>query len=392
MLTTAIHPRPYRGRRESPIPIGILYSVSGQYGVIGREMLNGILLAIEEVNANPALPFTLAPVIFDPACNLENYYHYCHELLYRHGVRHIVGCYTSASRKQILPLVEGANALLWHTARYEGFESSNNVIYLGAAPNQHVLPMIRYVAEHYQPDIYHIGSDYVWSWEIDRITGETVEPLGGRMIASRLLPLGETEVAAIIEDIIVKKPPVVLVTLVGISAYRFYRVWHDMAADHPFLRSHPIARLSLTLCEAEVNMVGAETVEGYLVSAVYFQSIDTPENAQFLARYRRRFGEDCSPSVDAESAWIGGHMLANAITRCGSDDVALVRQAAYEDVFMAPNGATRIDADNNHAWLTPKLARCGADGKFHIFWQAPEPVKPDPYLTWVGAPEPGAKR
>jgi hypothetical protein len=97
-------------------------------------MLNGILLAIEEINANPAHQFTLAPVIRDPQGSLDLYYEYCHDLLYRHGVRHVIGCYTSAARKAILPLIEGANALLWHSARYEGFESSNSVIYLGATP------------------------------------------------------------------------------------------------------------------------------------------------------------------------------------------------------------------------------------------------------------------
>ena len=93
---------------KSVIPIGILYSVSGDYAVIGREMLNGILLAIEDINANPDYPFTLAPVVRDPGGSLDKYYDYCHDLLYRHGVRHVIGCYTSAARKTILPLIEAA--------------------------------------------------------------------------------------------------------------------------------------------------------------------------------------------------------------------------------------------------------------------------------------------
>ncbi|KEA51436.1 ABC transporter substrate-binding protein [Mangrovibacter sp. MFB070] len=369
--------------KKTVVPVGILYSLSGHYGVIGREMLNGILLAIEEANASPDYNFTLAPVVLNPAGSLEKYAEYCRELLHRHGVKHIVGCYTSASRKQILPLIESADALLWHSARYEGFESSNNVMYLGAAPNQHVIPMIKYVLEQYEPKIYHVGSNYVWSWEIDRITREAIEPVGGELVASRLLALGETDVQAVIDDIIEKRPPVVLVTLVGVTAYRFYQAWHAAATEHAWLRSPERVKLSLTLCEPEVDIVGSAALEGYLVSAVYFQSIEREENQRFLQRYRERFGEHSSPSVDSEAAWLSGHFLARAIARAHSADVADVRQAVYQDVIEGPGGCTRIDPENNHAWLTPRLARCGADGRFQILWQAPEPVKPDPWLTWV---------
>ncbi|MFS2224347.1 transporter substrate-binding domain-containing protein [Pantoea sp. B65] len=368
--------------KKTVIPVGILYSVSGDYGVIGREMVNGIMLSIEEINADPAFNFTLAPVVYDPGGSLDKYYEYCHDLLYRHGVRHIVGCYTSASRKVMLPLIEGANALLWHSARYEGFESSNNVIYLGAAPNQHVIPMLSWLLAHHQPQIYHVGSNYVWSWEIDRITREVIEPVGGELVASQLLPLGETEVQAIIEDIIAKRPKVVLATLVGVSAYRFYHAWHAAAQQHPFLASDSLIKLSLTLCEPEVKLIGADALEGYLVSSVWFQSIDTPENRRFLNRYRQRFGENSSPSVDSQAAWLAGQFLARAIDRSGSDEVDGVRAAVWQDEIVGPAGRVRIDADNNHAWLTPHMARC-EQGVLQTFWQAPAAVKPDPWLTWV---------
>lgn len=382
MFSAVNHPAPGPGRSKATIPVGVLYSVSGQYGGIGREMLNGIMLAIEEVNASKSFNFTLAPVIYDPGCNLDNYYRHCHDLLYRHGVKHIVGCYTSASRKLILPLVEGANALLWHTARYEGFESSNHVMYLGAVPNQHVLPMLDYVINHYPAEIYHVGSDYIWSEEIDRIIRDALDARGGTLVHSRFLALGDTEVEQVILDIIRRRPPVIMVTLVGISAYRFYRVWKTMERQHEFLRSSSIARLSLTLCESEVAMVGADALEGYLVSAVYFQSIDNEQNRRFVRCYRRRFGENAAPTVDAEAAWMCGHFLAKGINRCGSDETSAVREAVYAESLSAPNGITRINRENNHASLTPRLARLGDDGRFHLLWQSPGPVIPDPWLTW----------
>ncbi|WP_455815497.1 transporter substrate-binding domain-containing protein [Pseudomonas graminis] len=369
--------------KKTVIPVGILYSVSGNYGVIGREMLNGIMLAIEEINADASYSFTLAPIVYDPGGSLDKYDEYCHDLLYRHGVKHIIGCYTSASRKQILPLIEGANALLWHSPRYEGFESSSNVVYLGAAPNQHVLPMIRYLLDHHpQPQIYHIGSNYVWSWEIDRITREIIEPAGGEVIASQLLPLGAGEVDAIIADIIEKRPAVVLATLVGVSAYRFYQAWQQAAQLHPFLHSETVLKLSLTLCEPEVAMIGAQALEGYLVSAAWFQSVDNDANRQFLSRYAARFGEASSPSVDAQTAWLAGQFLARSIMQAGSDEVSSVREALWQQEIDGPAGKVRIDAQNNHAWLTPHLARC-ENGVLQVFWQAAEPVQPDPWLTWV---------
>ncbi|MDQ1211366.1 transporter substrate-binding domain-containing protein [Pantoea anthophila] len=372
---TATQPLP-----KPVIPVGILYSVSGDYAVIGREMLNGILLAIEEINANPAHPFTLAPVIRDPQGSLDLYYDYCHDLLYRHGVRHVIGCYTSAARKTILPLIEGANALLWHSARYEGFESSNSVIYLGASPNQHILPMLSWLLQQQAAEIYHIGSNYVWSWEMDRLTREAVIPAGGSVLQSKLLPMGDENVEALIADIIACRPKVLLNTMVGKSAYSFYRAWHQACQQQPWLNE--VLKLSLTLCEPEVQLIGAEALEGYLVSASWFQSIDSAANQRFLSSYHQRFGEQVSPSVDSESAWLAGHLLARAIARHGNADVDGVRNAVLQDEMDSPAGRIRLDADNNHCWLTPHLARCH-NGRLESFWQAEAAVKPDPWLARV---------
>ncbi|UVC32108.1 transporter substrate-binding domain-containing protein [Pantoea sp. SOD02] len=365
---------------KNVIPVGILYSVSGDYAVIGREMLNGILLAIEEINANPNYDFTLAPVVRDPGGSLDKYHQYCHDLLHRHGVRHLIGCYTSAARKTILPLVEAANALLWHPARYEGFESSNSVIYLGATPNQHVIPLLRWLLQEHDAEIYHVGSNYVWSWEMDRITREAVTAAGGSVVESKLLPLGEEDVSELIADIIARRPKVILNTMVGKSAYSFYRAWHQASQHQPWL-TQPL-KLSMTLCEPEVQLIGAAALEGYLVSASWFQSIDNAANRDFLRCYRQRFGDQVSPSVDSQSAWLAGHLLARAIARHGNAEVDGVRQAVLLDEMDSPAGPIRIDADNNHCWLTPHLARCHA-GKLESFWQADAPVKPDPWLAWT---------
>ncbi|PYE17287.1 amino acid/amide ABC transporter substrate-binding protein (HAAT family) [Paraburkholderia silvatlantica] len=370
-------------RDKTVIRIGILYSLTGTYGAIGREMLNGVLMAIEESNANASFDFLLEPVIRDPGGSLDQYYAMCHELLHTQGVRHVIGCYTSASRKRVLPLIEGANALLWHSPRYEGFESSANVIYLGAAPNQHVIPLIRHVTDRYETKLYNVGSNYVWSWEINRIAREAMQEAGGTVVGEQLVPVGEHTVQAIIDDIIEKRPAIVLNTLVGESAYHFYHAWQRSAHQHGFLASNDVAKLSLTLCEPEVKLVGAQAVEGYLVSSVYFQSIHSEQNQRFLLEYRARFGSSSSPSVDTEAAYLCGVFLSRSIAACGTAETSAVCKEVCRQKVHAPQGTVHIDADNNHSYLTPRLGRCRADGQFDIFWEAPQPVKPDPYLTWV---------
>ena len=136
-------------RRRETVHLGVLYSLTGPYGLVGREMLNGLTLAVEEVNTSADFDFRFTPLSSSiPAANLQNYQEHCELLIRDKGVRHIVGCYTSASRKQVLPLIERYDRLLWHSARYEGFENSDNVIYIGAAPNQHIVPLARHMIEN----------------------------------------------------------------------------------------------------------------------------------------------------------------------------------------------------------------------------------------------------
>ncbi|MEX2520360.1 MAG: transporter substrate-binding domain-containing protein [Paracoccaceae bacterium] len=343
------------------MPVGILYSLTGFYGVMGMEMLNGALLGIEQINADPSLDFELHPIIMDPGGSIAHYREQCDALLHRHGVRHIIGCYTSASRKQALPLVEGANALLWHSARYEGFESSENVIYVGAAPNQHVVPLARYILDELDPRIYCIGSNYIWTWETIRIMRAIMAAGGGQVVAEKLTPLGEEALDYLIDDIVRRAPGAVLNTLVGASAYSFYAAWHAAVAARPALAQIPM--LSLSLCEAELRLIGKHD-GGHLVSSVYFQSIDRPENVEFLSRYRRRFQPYGSPSVDTEAAYLCAMLLGRAIAEAGSDDVASVREALYRDRYEGPQGPVHVDPENNHCYLTPRLARSTAAGSF----------------------------
>src|SRR5438270_7577530 len=208
------------------IPLGLVFSRSGPYAMMAREMEKSAFMAVEEINQSAEFDFRFAAHLRDPRGVVAAYHTACDDLIREEQVAHIVGCYTSASRKQVIPIVERTERLLWHPARYEGFESSENVIYVGAAPNHSVVPLARHMLEDIGTDVFCAGSNYIWTWETNRVLREIVTSAGGRIMAERLLELGETAVDHIINEIIERKPPVVFNTLVGASSYVFMRALH----------------------------------------------------------------------------------------------------------------------------------------------------------------------
>src|SRR5260370_14739314 len=171
------------------IPLGLVFSRSGPYAMMAGEMRKSALMAADEINQRNEFDFTFTPHLRDPGGVVAGYHTACAELIREDHVDHIVGCYTSASRKQVIPIVERTERLLWHPARYEGFESSENVIYVGAAPNQHVVPLVRHMLDHISGDVVCIGFHYVWRWETNRVIREIVTSAGSRILAERLLDL-----------------------------------------------------------------------------------------------------------------------------------------------------------------------------------------------------------
>ena len=204
------------------IPIGLLCSQSGPYQLMGNEMLKSALMAIDEVNDSADYDFRFAPHIRDPKGVLSEYHVSCKNLIRDVGVSHIIGCYTSASRKQVLPIVERTERLLWYPARYEGFECSDNVIYVGASPNHNVIPLVKYMLANMSRDVFCVGSNYVWTWETNRVTRELVTASGGQVLAERLLEIGEHDVSHIIREIVARRPAVVFNTLIGTVELSFH--------------------------------------------------------------------------------------------------------------------------------------------------------------------------
>src|ERR1700736_4758073 len=291
------------------VPLGLVFSRSGPYAMMAGEMRKSALMAIDEVNRSDEFDFTFTPHLRDPGGVVAAYHAACDDLIREEQVDHIVGCYTSASRKQVIPIVERTERLLWHPARYEGFESSDNVIYVGAAPNHTVVPLARHMLEHISSDVFCIGSNYVWTWETNRVLREIVTSAGGRILAERLLELGETAVDHIVKEVIDRRPPAVFNTLVGESSYAFMRALHAAAA-HAGLS---IPMLSCSLCEPELKLIGSAASVGCITSSAYFESIEGPENRAFVARWKARHGADSNLSAAPTSTDVRAMLLARSV-------------------------------------------------------------------------------
>ncbi len=364
------------------VRIGLLFSTTGPYATIGSAMRNGSMLAIAEINADAAFPFTLDPVHANPDGRNANYAEMACRMLTAERLVHVVGCYTSSSRKEVLPYFEKYDGLLWYPSHYEGFESSEHVIYTGAAPNQHIVPLAKYLLQYCGTRAFCVGSNYIWAWENNKIMREAVYGVGGVVLAERYFPVGELDFDAVIAQIIESRPSFVFNTLIGVSAYAFFRAFRGAAAargiDQP--RVFPIA--SCSLAEPELVEIGPEACAGHVSSSVYFESIQTPANKAFVAAYGQHFPDAGPTSADAEASYLAVHLLARAMRRARSADPFAVRAALPHIAIDAPQGEVHVDRENRHSYLTPRIGVSNAAGRFDIIYEAARPVRPDPYLVW----------
>ncbi|MGS4948102.1 transporter substrate-binding domain-containing protein [Meridianimarinicoccus sp. RP-17] len=366
------------------LDIGLVVSTTGSYGAIGQCICAGAELAMAEVNADPDGPFHLRAIRRDPAGVPASYAASVDELLTGLGLTHVLGCYTSSSRKEVLPLFEKHDALLWYPSHYEGFETSDNVIYTGAAPNQHVIPLARYLLANHGKRGWFVGSNYVWAWENNRILREALMVAGGTVLGERYFPVGETELGALAQQIVEDRPDFVFTTLIGDSCYEFLRLLRAAAIAEGLDQPGCMPVASCSLSEAELPLIGLAST-GHLSSSVYFSTIVSPENARFTAQWDSRYGHLGRACADGEAAYVAVHLLAMAVAKAGSTALSDVRAAARGLRFAAPQGIVTVDPDNLHCTMRPRIGRSSEAGIFDIVFEERGPVRPDPYLVWANA-------
>ena len=251
-------------------------------------------------------------------------------------------------------------------------------MYTGATPNQTVIPLVEYIFANFGKKISLVGSDYIFAHEINRIIKEFLIESGGSVVNELYLPQSGDSAyfAAAADTVRQSRPDVLLSTVVGNDTARLYEACRN-AGIAP--AQCPIA--SLTTSESELATMDAPSRAGHITALSYFQSLDTKANHNFIDRYGRRYGAGDLPCVYAETAYFQVHVLVRALNRSTIQSPEMLLDAIQGTGFDAPQGRIMIDADNNHAYVTPRLGISTEKGTFDIIWESPEAVKPDPYLV-----------
>ncbi|MVA18546.1 transporter substrate-binding protein [Agrobacterium vitis] len=363
------------------VPISILFSTTGPYAALGREAVDGAMAAIAQINTDAAFAVQIEAKLADPGGNAERYGLMAEAATRDDSCKHIIGAITSWSRKEILPVVERSGALLWYAFPYEGYEASDSALYLGACPNQHLLPLFAHILPRFGRRPFIVGSNYIWGWEVSRIARELTEANGGQVVADRYMPLGSTQVDHLIAEIRQKRPDFILSNLVGQSAAAFLAAYDALRREDPAFGPEHCPVTACNLCETDLAVLEPSARIGHIATSVYFQGLESAENQEFKAGMARRHGQDRRLTTPFVSAYTAVMVLAQAIADVGSDMPEAVRHAATNRLFRTPLGPLKIDPRTQHAALRPHIALSDNDGSFTLFQSAPVPIEADPYLV-----------
>lgn len=364
---------------DEPIKVGVLHSLSGTMAISEVSVKDATLLAIEEINAaGGVLGRQLEPVIEDGASDWPTFAEKARKLIEQDEVAVVFGCWTSASRKAVLPVFEELNGLLFYPVQYEGLEQSPNIFYTGAEPSQQIVPGVQYLLDQGYTNIFLLGSDYVFPRTANQIITAQLAASGGTVAGEEYVPLGGTEFSTIIAKIQAAQPDAIFNTLNGDSNVAFFKQFKDAgftAEDMPVM--------SVSVAEEEVRGIGPENIAGHLTAWNYYQTTETPENEAFVAAYREAYGEDRVTADPIEAGYFGVYLWKEMVEAAGSTDVDAVRTAAQSgDIeFDAPGGLVRVDGDTQHTWKTVRIGKIEEDGLITEVWSSDGPIEPDPFLT-----------
>jgi len=338
------------------IEIGLLFSLEGSYALIGAAGRKGALRAIEAVNADPALELLFRPVERDPKGNIDAYQPLCAEILGDTSARHVIGSTTSWSRKEIIPALEKAGGVLWYPCPYEGFEASDHVVYTHACPNQHLVPLMEWALPRFGTRGYLVGSNYVWGWESNRLARDLLLAAGGQVLGERYLPIGDTDVSRMIDEVRATRPDFVLNSLIGPSSYTFLEAMKELHFNVP--------TLSCNLTECELPALGP-VAEGLISAGPYFQGSTGWPDAEGVT-----FGS----SFEA-AAYMAVRILAALLSgRPEAETLGLQN-------LLADPQAERFGIDRaTHHLTLPALIAEVRNGRFEVVARR-DSVQPDPYLS-----------
>lgn len=354
--------------------IGVLFATQGAFGAPGRDASQGAELAVVHLREEGQLPFEIDLICAEPEGSSDSYVQQARQLLDL-GCRQIFGTVTSQARKDAIPVIEKHDAQLWYICPYEGFEANENVIYTGACPNQHLLPLFDTLLPRFGKRVYLAGANYIWGWEMNRLAREIVTDAGGEIVGERCLPIEETEVTRLVAHIQKSRPDFILNNLIGPSSHAFLRAMKNLALrDHHFNPQNcPIVSCDLTECE--LGEIGFGVADGHLSAASYFDSLTTPENLAFKCRTP----SDVRRSSFFATSYASVRMCVAATVHSSSDHPADIRKALNGSCHRTLLGELSFDATTNHAGLPFHLGQIAGDS-FSVIKSLPM-IAADPYLT-----------
>ncbi|MCB1379731.1 MAG: transporter substrate-binding domain-containing protein [Alphaproteobacteria bacterium] len=361
-----------------PWRVGVLFSRTGCMALIEETQYRGTMLAINEINdAGGVNGRALEPVVCDPASDNMLFRAHARRLLAEENISTIFGCYTSSSRKAVLPIIERLNGLLWYPTLYEGFEYSPNIIYTGSAPNQNSVALCNYLVGTYGNRFYFVGSDYVYPRESNRLMRTLVEEAGGTVAGEMYVSLNarREEFYPIMRDIKKAQPDVIFSTVVGDATVFLYQAYADFNLD---ARTTPIA--SLTTTETEIGAMGHDVGLGHITAAPYFDGVGGDCGRAFSGRYRRSYGDSERTNMCVEASYFQVKLFASALAQVNSLDPDLMRPVVLGTTVEAPQGNVSINPSCSHANLWSRIGRCGEDGRFDIVYESLGEVTADPFM------------
>ncbi len=356
-----------------PISVGILHSLTGTMAYSEGPVVDATLLAIDEINRRGGLlGRRVEASVADGRSDAVEFAHQAESLICEKGVRVLFGCWMSAHRKAVLPVVEKHDNLLIYPVQYEGLESSPNIFYLGAAPNQQIIPAIRWAFGFLNcRRLFLVGSDYIFPRVAHEIVRDQVKQSGSEIVGECLIPPGSVDVTQVISDIMRIQPDLIINTINGDSNICFFRSLRTAG-----ITPSRIPTLSFSIGENELRNLD---IPGNYAAWNYFQSIDRPENRIFVNSFRSHYGPQRVTSDPMEAAYVGVKLWAQAVTVAGTSETLQLRDALRHQSLNAPEGPMRIDADSQHTWKTIRIGQVSDDGQFKVTYSSENPIRPEPY-------------
>jgi len=372
------------------IKIGVLHSLSGTMAISETTLKDTVLMMVDDLNKKGGLlGKKVEAVVVDPASNWPLFAEKARELITKDKVAVVFGCWTSVSRKSVLPVFEELNGLLFYPVQYEGEESSNNVFYTGAAPNQQAIPAVEYLMSDEGGSVKRWvleGTDYVYPRTTNKILEAFLKSKGvaPEDIKINYTPFGysdwQTEVAAIKAFASGGKKTAVVSTINGDANVPFYKELANAG-----IKASDIPVVAFSVGEEELAGIDTKNLVGHLAAWNYFESVKNPTNAAFIKEWHDFIKNDKRTTNDPmEATYIGFKMWTHAVEQAGTTDVNAVRQAMYGQKVAAPSGFEAVMNTNHHLSKPVMIGEIRPDAQFDVVWQTKAPIKADawsPYLA-----------